>query len=113
MQYYKPSYVRFQIQRGQFVSDILSLKTWPTYLILMLAAGSINLLCSTFPRARVESVAPKQVSKSEANKSMVIYFFNEVVGQGNKDAVNALLEGKQVPVKGTKAVGCSVKFKKS
>jgi predicted SnoaL-like aldol condensation-catalyzing enzyme len=36
-------------------------------------------------------VAPKQISKSEENKSMVIDFFNEVVGQGNEDAVNSLL----------------------
>ena len=73
------------------MSDILSLKTWLTYLILMLAAGSMISLCSPFPRTSVESVAPKQVSKSEENKRTVIYFFNEVVGQGNEDAVNELL----------------------
>lgn len=71
--------------------NILSWKTWATYLILILAVGSIISGCSPIPRTDVESMAPKHVSKSEDNKSMVIYFFNEVVGQGNQDAVNALL----------------------
>jgi predicted SnoaL-like aldol condensation-catalyzing enzyme len=36
-------------------------------------------------------MVPNHITKSEDNKRMVIYFFNEVVGQGNEDAVNALL----------------------
>jgi limonene-1,2-epoxide hydrolase len=57
----------------------------------MLAAGLMHFLCYPSPKTSVELMSPKHVSKNEDHKSMVIYFFNEVVGQGNKDAVNALL----------------------
>jgi predicted SnoaL-like aldol condensation-catalyzing enzyme len=73
------------------MSDILSWKKWSIYLMLIMAAGSMISLCSPSPRTGVESMAQKHVSKSEDNKSMVIYFFDEVVDQGNQDAVKVLL----------------------
>jgi len=73
------------------MSDILSLKIWFKYLITILTAVSMISLCSPSPRTGVESTARKHVSESEVNKDMVIYFFNEVVGLGNEDAVKEIL----------------------
>jgi predicted SnoaL-like aldol condensation-catalyzing enzyme len=73
------------------MSNTLSLKTCSIYLILILVAGSMISFCSPSPRTGVESMEPKYTSKSDDNKNMIIYFFNEVVGQGNEDAVNVLL----------------------
>ncbi|MFO7614403.1 MAG: nuclear transport factor 2 family protein, partial [Bacteroidales bacterium] len=61
------------------------------YLITFLAAVSAILSCSTSPRPDVESVVPGHVAKQEENKRKVIYFFDEVVGHGNEEAVKALL----------------------
>jgi len=36
-------------------------------------------------------MVPEKISKLEENKNKVIYFLNEVVGQGNETAVNELL----------------------
>ncbi|MBN1363795.1 MAG: nuclear transport factor 2 family protein [Syntrophaceae bacterium] len=73
------------------MSGILSGIKWPVCLILILAVGSMISVCSRFSAKKVESVDPKHVSKNEENKSIVRYFLNEVVGQGNQDAVKVIL----------------------
>jgi predicted SnoaL-like aldol condensation-catalyzing enzyme len=83
--------VAFNSKREQIVSGILSGINWSIYLIVLLAAGFMISGCSPFPRTGVESMAPKHVSTNEDNKTVVMHFFKEVVGQGNLDVVNALL----------------------
>jgi predicted SnoaL-like aldol condensation-catalyzing enzyme len=73
------------------MSGILSGEKCSIVFLLVLAAGSMISVCSPFPRTGVESMAPKQVSKSEENKTIVRDFFKEVVGQGNQDVVIALI----------------------
>ena len=73
------------------MSGILSGIKWSICLIVILAAGSMISVCSPFPRTGVESMAPKYVSTNDDNKTVVMNFFKEVVGQGNLDVVNALL----------------------
>lgn len=73
------------------MSHILSWKIWSIYLITFLVVVSAIQSCSSPPRTGVETLAPENISKLEENKSKIIYFFNEVVGQGNENAVNEIL----------------------
>jgi predicted SnoaL-like aldol condensation-catalyzing enzyme len=79
------------------MSHILSWKIWSTYLITFLVVVSAITSCTSCtssPRTGVESIVPEKNPKLEENKNKVIYFFNEVVGQGNENAVNVLLAPK-------------------
>ncbi len=73
------------------MSHILSWKTWSIYLIAFFVVVSAIPSCSSSPKTGVESMVAENNSKLEENKSKIIYFFNEVVGQGNENSVNAIL----------------------
>ena len=73
------------------MSHILSWKIWSIYLITFLVVVSAITSCTSSPRTGVESMVPGKNSNLEENKNKVIYFFNEVVGQGNETAINELL----------------------
>ena len=81
----------FQIKKKQFMLHFLSLKIWSVYLLSILVVISMISSCSSSSKTGVESILPENVLNLEENKSKVIYFFNEVVGQGNENAANALL----------------------
>lgn len=74
-----------------FMSHILSWKIWSIYLISFLVAASAIQSCSSSPGTGNEPMVPENISKPEENKSKVIYFFKEVVGEGNENSAKAIL----------------------
>ena len=70
---------------------LLSWKIWSIYLITFLVIVFAIQSCSSSHRTSVESMVPENISKLEENKSKIIYFFNEVVGQGNEKSANVIL----------------------
>jgi predicted SnoaL-like aldol condensation-catalyzing enzyme len=83
--------IAFNSKRERIVWGILSGINWSIRLIVILAAGQMISGCSPLSRTGVESMVPKHISTNEDNKTVVMRFFKEIVGQGNLDVVNALL----------------------